>query len=392
MVANPIKVLLIENNRVEALLVKQWLSGKAEPAFELETVDRLAAGLDRLARGGIDIVLSDLNLPDSRGLETFATIHRGAPQVPVVLLTSQNDEALAIKAVEGGAQDYLIKNRVNGNAVNRIIRYALARHKGQAARLNQVQRNKTARIIGFLSGKGGTGTTTVAVNVGAALAKQQKVVVCAELRPAIGTLAFQLRQKPAADLQSVWALPAEGIDERALNALVCKGPGELRLLFGPQEVEDFKPIEPAQAEAVIRGLAGTADYLLLDLPCQPSAATQAAVRLCNFIALVTDREPSSVLACRTMLELMKGWGVGGSLVGAVIVNRTASVAPMKMPDLQAQLGSMVVGVIPPAADACLRAQESGSPLVLSQPNNVASASFVELANRLVADVVVAVKF
>lgn len=391
MPVKPTRVLLIEDNRIEARLAQQWLTTAEDSPFEVEWVERLAAGLERLGRGGIDLILSDLNLPDSRGLETFARLRERAPDLPIVLLTGQDDEATGARAVEGGAQDFLVKQHIGTHRMASALRYALARHRAQGERLNQARRGG-ARVIGFLGVKGGVGTTTVALNVAVALARKQKSVALAELRPCYGTLARQLRHEPRGGLGDLLALPAERLDEWEVAARLCKGPAELGLLFGPQKVDEFREIEPAQAEAVIRGLSRHAEYVLLDLPSQPSAATQAAARLCQFVALVGEREPSSVQCGKVTLDLLRSWGLGGSLVGAVLVVRMATGAPMKLPELRAQLGCDVVGVLPPASDACLRALDSGNPLVVAQPDHIVSTNLVELANRLAADKVAGVRY
>ncbi len=110
----PIRVLLVEDNPIEALQTQKWLEGANGDSFEVEWVDKAATGLDRLARNGIDVVLSDLNLSDSRGLETFIKLHAQAPTVPMIVLTGQDDEMLGALAVESGAQDYLVKKQIDG--------------------------------------------------------------------------------------------------------------------------------------------------------------------------------------------------------------------------------------------------------------------------------------
>jgi signal transduction histidine kinase len=94
-------------------------------------VDRLAPGLARLAADGIDAVLLDLNLPDSQGLDTFRRTHTQAPAVPIVVLTGLHDEALAVKAVREGAQDYLVKGEVEGSLLVRALRYAMERKRAE---------------------------------------------------------------------------------------------------------------------------------------------------------------------------------------------------------------------------------------------------------------------
>ncbi|MFQ5790095.1 MAG: response regulator [Acidobacteriota bacterium] len=124
-----IKVLLIEDNRSDVLVIRQMLGETRVARFQMECTSSLATGLARLAAGGIDVVLLDLSLPDSEGLDTFTRLHRQAQGLPVVVLTGLNDEAVAAKAVRLGAQDYLVKGQVDGNLLGRALRYALERQR-----------------------------------------------------------------------------------------------------------------------------------------------------------------------------------------------------------------------------------------------------------------------
>ena len=95
--------------------------------FILEWRDLLSSGLQRLAEGGADLVLLDLGLPDSQGLDTYSKTQSQFPSVPIVVLSGLLDEAVAIKAVRAGAQDYLVKGQIEGNLLFRSIRYAIER-------------------------------------------------------------------------------------------------------------------------------------------------------------------------------------------------------------------------------------------------------------------------
>jgi signal transduction histidine kinase len=108
---------------------------------ELVHVDGLAAGLDRLAREPAEVVLLDLSLPDSHGFATFEQAHAEAPDVPIVVLSGLADEDTAVRAVQAGAQDYLVKGRVDGGLLLRAMRYAIERQALQAAR-QQLERQR----------------------------------------------------------------------------------------------------------------------------------------------------------------------------------------------------------------------------------------------------------
>ncbi len=121
--------MLVEDNPVTAQLVRDLLAEADESRFEVVWVDRLAPGLERLAEGGIDIVLLDLLLPDSRGLTTLERLHGEAPDVPVVVVTGLQDGSVAIQALQEGAQECLLKTQLNSAMLCRVIRYSLERHR-----------------------------------------------------------------------------------------------------------------------------------------------------------------------------------------------------------------------------------------------------------------------
>ncbi len=125
-------VLLVEDNPLHVRLVRSLLAG-IEGAPQLLTVDRLDLAREALSapEAAFDLVLLDLMLPDSEGLATFHAIRRAQPSVPIVILSGVDDIRIAARAVEAGAEAYLVKGRTNGNDLSRALRYALERSKAQ---------------------------------------------------------------------------------------------------------------------------------------------------------------------------------------------------------------------------------------------------------------------
>lgn len=120
-------VLLIEDNPDDAQLIMEILREEHENTTEVLHADNMARGLEALERGGIDVVLLDLTLPDSSGYDTFVMLQKHAPTMPVIVLTGQNDMELALRIVRDGAQDYLIKNLVDYTMLARSILYSIER-------------------------------------------------------------------------------------------------------------------------------------------------------------------------------------------------------------------------------------------------------------------------
>lgn len=126
MSANGTHILLIEDNPGDADLVRLRLV-EAKPSVDVSCVSRLSDGLSSLKEKPPMVVLLDLNLPDSHGAETFRKVLEKAPDIPVVILSGQDDEALAVKALHQGVQDYLVKGSFTSAGLDRVMRYAIER-------------------------------------------------------------------------------------------------------------------------------------------------------------------------------------------------------------------------------------------------------------------------
>lgn len=377
-----IHALLIEDNRIEAHQTQYWLSTNKDVVIKVEWVQRLSAGVERLADGGIDVVLLDLNLPDSGGLETFTALRDHAPDVPIVVFTGEHDESMGITAVEQGAEDYVIKQQADGGKLAKIVAFAVARRRVQVDAIRKTLTSQSAHILSFVGAKGGVGTTTTAVNVAAALAESGKSVIFAELRPTFGDLALSIQCEPTASLADLRGLSPERIDKHTLSSHLCVGPASIRFLFGSHSKNAGWELEADHAEAVIQSLAALADYVILDLGGGPSSAMAAATRRSHFVAVVTAREHLAVKCGQSVVAQLKSSGIGGGRIGAIVIGQNNLLNSMGFHEIQTQMDCGIVRRVPPAATACNKASEDGIPLLISQPINEAAEAYAEIARRL----------
>ncbi len=125
----PIKVLLIEDNAGDYEIILQMLEVSEKAEFKLTYTPRLVSGLKLLESKKFDIILLDLGLPDSVGLESFKAILNEHPAIPIIILTGLANEEIGIQAIRYGAQDYLVKGEFNGKLLVRAIQYAIERKK-----------------------------------------------------------------------------------------------------------------------------------------------------------------------------------------------------------------------------------------------------------------------
>jgi signal transduction histidine kinase len=127
-----LRVLVVEDNAADVRLLRDMFRNERADSFELTHLLLMSEAEEHLAKGGVDIVLLDMGLPDGHGLDTVRRARAAAPDVPVIVVTGLEDEALARTAMAEGAQDYLIKGQIENRALPRALRHAIERHRMQA--------------------------------------------------------------------------------------------------------------------------------------------------------------------------------------------------------------------------------------------------------------------
>ena len=372
-------ILLIDDNPADVELTSIMLAGSKAANFHLESRERLATGLERASQGGIDALLLDLGLPDSQGLNTFQRVHEAVPSLPVVVMSSLDDEQVAMRAVEIGAQDYLIKGRLDPRSLSHAILFAVERQKRNAA-----TGPNPGKVLLFVGAKGGVGTTTVALNVASCIALNRKSVIAVELRSNCGTFAPYLHQAPLSNATELLDMEVERLHKLDVRPHLVEFPWGLKVLFGPQSMEECHPIERERAEILLNRLITLADYIVLDLPDATSIASQVAARHANCGVLVLNNDPIGVACGKRVLDELSASGISRPLLKVVAVNRSAALDGVKLDEIASGLNVNVIGMVTPAVELCRKAEEAGVPFVLARPNHLASEMMSEIAGKLLA--------
>jgi Flp pilus assembly CpaE family ATPase len=227
-------VLLVEDSPDYAELVQDWLAvSREDMSFVLNWSDSVSAGVKRLAAGGVDVILLDLGLPDSNGAPTFAKIRAQAPDIPVIVLSAGDSESLALQLIQEGAEDYLVKNTCNSDALVRAVRYAFLRHGSQASKSRAVLSTDQSRVVGVIGAKGGLGTSTIAYNLAAELRLQtEEKVLLGDLDVHTGQAAFLAGVEPQYTFLNAIENQSR-LDLSFWGALVTEGPLGLHIMPSP---------------------------------------------------------------------------------------------------------------------------------------------------------------
>jgi DNA-binding response OmpR family regulator len=150
-----IRALLIDDDPGYAALVQRSLKPLSSSChrIDLERTATLQEGMDRLGKGGVDVLLLDLKLPDSQGIDTVVRVRECDSEIPIVVLTATGEEEAALRALRAGAQDYLVKTELTGSLLSRVTRYAIERQREKKEReqirehLFQVQKRESLGVL-----------------------------------------------------------------------------------------------------------------------------------------------------------------------------------------------------------------------------------------------------
>src|SRR6185369_4022745 len=126
-----IRVLLIEDNPADSRLIKEHFLEIKDASFLLSDAVSITEAMDHIAQRHFDVILLDLSLPDSQGLETLSRMHAHAPNLPLIVLTGMDDDELALAAMRHGAQDFLIKGKFDIQLLSRVIRHTIERKRAE---------------------------------------------------------------------------------------------------------------------------------------------------------------------------------------------------------------------------------------------------------------------
>lgn len=376
------KILLVDDEPNTLRLVGYTLETEG---FDVVTAETGAVALEKVQMMQPDLVILDMTLPDMSGTQVCQHL-RNSPEtaaLPVMMFSARAHTPDKVEALKAGADEYVTKPVDMDELVARV-EGMLARSE----RTSHARQAHKAKVLGFTGAKGGVGTTTVALNVALALVRRKKKVIVAEMRSYLGSVSLHLGLAPSPNLSELLGLKPERIDREQVSRRLLDFPGGLKVLLGPQRVEEFKDIEADHAEAIISSLQHLADYVVIDLACQPSGANRAILRRCDSVVVVLEPESTSVASGKGTMDLLRSWGTTAPRVA--VVNHGGVSTSIPPADIRPQLGYEVVGVMPPAADLTTMALKRRAPLVACQPDSMPASTLIKMADRLMNGQVLAV--
>ncbi len=343
-----LRILLVEDNPGDARMVRETLASQSIVRFEVILASRLGEGLICLNGEQFDAVLLDLSLPDARGLDTLARMRRRAPFIPIVIMTGLSDEALAMKALNEGAQDYLVKGENDAPALARRIRFAIERSRGSSTRpLNEAQ-PRTCRTLGFIGSKGGVGASTLSCHLALAMRGLSKEpLLLADFDFKSGILDFLMEVDPKFTVTDALH-NAERLDEALWSSMVREKLPGLDIIassFGAVSGEETAE----QLQNVISFLRNRYRWVIGDLGSGFHGNLGGLMQEVDETYIVTTVELPALRQARLMIQELKRVGRNPDSL-RLVVNELPKRSPYTSRNLEEMLGFPVWSTIPFAAE------------------------------------------
>jgi len=379
------KILVVDDEVESVKLIGLMLQRRG---YEIVAARSGVQALEKARLDKPDMVILDVMMPDMDGYEVCRRL-RADPAttgLPIIMFTAKTMVDDKVAGFQAGADDYLTKPVHPEELASRIEAVLLRTSRRQVEEKPPMR----AKLLGFIGSKGGVGTTTLAVNVAAVLAKRQakgQQIVLADMQSGMAASALQLNLRRQGGLWRLLDQPIERIDARLVEAQLEEHRSGIRVLGG--QIEPFgvaMPLLPSHAEAIIQQLGSMADYLLLDLGVGLSETNRHVLATCDHI--VVTIEPHRVtlsLAGALLDEMISSLSLPRHRISVVMINKAPSASTFTQESIEGLLQHDLAGVVTPAPELAFKSGETGEPMVLSHPISLVAQQIKSVADRL-ADV------
>ncbi len=330
----------------------------------------------------VDLMVLDVMMPQMDGLEVCRRL-RANPKtmrLPVIMLTAKAQVEDKIRGFEVGADDYITKPALPAELVARI-RALLAR----SSYVPPSAAPSKTKVVSFVGVKGGVGVSTLAVNVAVAAAQSDKVSVLADLNLTQGAVGWMLNlQAPPSLLVALKDSDKKPTPELVKSCLLSHATG-LKAFLAPGRAEAAQiTISPARIKMIVTELKAQGDYLFLDLGSTLTPLSVTGLASSDQIVIVSDTDDLSMDLLQQTLLTLRQFGLHSAVIEIVMVNRGRSASVVSKSEAEQRLNMKVASFIIPAPELCFQALRNRTPMILTQPGNLAVEQIRDLAERVIA--------
>ncbi len=372
------KILIIDDDIDTLKLVGLMLERQG---FKIAVASNGTLGISRASAERPDLILLDVMMPDLDGYEVTRRL-RSDPalaHIPIIMFTAKTMVDDKVAGFEAGVDDYLTKP-THPAELTAHVKAVLAR----SAQV-KVAPSERARVISFLGGRGGAGTTTLALNFAVVMRNRGQDVIVAEMDPGRGSMALELNISNAVGLGNLLGRSLKDIHLRSVDGELVNHKSGIRLLLSsprPKE-SDLEQAVP-QMEAIVGNLASMCTLVILDLGSGIRPYVVPLANLSDRLVLVSEPIYPSNAITRSLLEELQSSGIGRHKISLALVTRERTSMQIPWQQVAADLGLDMAGLVSPAPEQAHQASQNGTPLVLLHPDSLVSDQIRKLSEGLAA--------
>ncbi|MBN2117799.1 MAG: response regulator [Anaerolineales bacterium] len=377
------KILIIDDDLDTLRLVGLMLQRQG---YQISASTNGQQGLEKAFEEDPDLILLDIMMPDMDGYEVARRLRQNpaTAETPILMFTAKTQLDDKVIGFEVGANDYLTKP-THPSELQARIKTLLARVNEKKAIADLDKDENRGYVVGVLGARGGLGTTTVAVNLGAGLRSRTKAeVIVAEMLPGQGSLAMDVGVTSfngLVDLLSINKL-SETTRERVRETLVQHKSG-LKFLLASDRPRDMQLINQiANYEVIVRRLSALARFLVLDLGVGIQPFAEKILPFCNEVLVVVEGVPNTILHARALIDDIAAFGMGRKNIKVILNNRIRSDTQLPSSQVQAKLEHEILSTLTPAPEVFAQASSVQTPAILCQPESLTARQITKVVEHV----------
>jgi CheY-like chemotaxis protein/MinD-like ATPase involved in chromosome partitioning or flagellar assembly len=373
------KILIIDDDLDTLRLVGLMLQRQG---YHISAATNGQQGLEKAFEEDPDLILLDVMMPDMDGYEVTRRLRQNPSTVetPILMFTAKTQLDDKVSGFEVGANDYLTKP-THPSELQARVKTLLARAGEKKTEISSTKDENHGYIIAVLGARGGLGTTTMAVNLGAGLHSRTKAeTIVAEMLPGQGTLALDIgvtSSKGLVDLLSLNKL-SEITRDRVREALASHGSG-LKLLLASDRPRDMHLINQiANYEAIVKRLSTLARFVVLDLGVGIPPFAEKILPLSDELFIVLEGVPNTIIHAKALIDDIAALGITKKNIKVVLNNRIRSDTQLPSSQVQAKLEHEILSTLTPAPELFVQATRTQLPAILCQPDSLTARQITKL--------------
>ena len=375
------KILIIDDDLDTLRLVGLMLQRQG---YQISAATNGQQGLEKAFDEDPDLILLDVMMPDMDGYEVTRRLRQNPStlETPILMFTAKTQLDDKVIGFEVGANDYLTKP-THPSELQARVKTLLARVSDKKSNTTSAKDENRGYVIGILGARGGLGTTTMAVNLGAGLQSRTKSeVIVAEMLPGQGALALDVgvtSNKGLVDLLGLTKL-SELTRDHVRETLVSHGSG-VKLLLASDRPRDMHLINQiANYETLVKRLAGLARFVVLDLGVGIQPFAEKILPLCDEIMIILEGVPNTIIHTKALIDDIAELGITKKNIKVVLNNRIRSDTQLPSSQVQTKLEHEIISTLTPAPELFVQATRVQTPAILCQPDSLTARQITKLVD------------